>query len=249
MGKYEVEATIEAVHRARGAVSWSYPSIVGSGPNATILHYDESARQMQAGELLLVDAACNYQYMSGDITRTYPVNGTFTPAQKDIYAIVLEAQEEGMKVARPGATLADIHNRTVDVIKVGLLRLGLITNANGEQYRMWYTQNATHYIGIDVHDVGERNRLLQPGMAFVIEPGLYIRQSALGALPQTAENRALIEQIQPAVTRYLDIGVRIEDLFLLEESGLRRLTASLPRTIEEVEAFMRQGPAPTIRAR
>ncbi len=247
--EYEVEATIEAVPRARGAVSWSYPSIVGSGPNATILHYDESARQMQAGELLLVDAACNYQYMSGDITRTYPVNGTFTPAQKDIYAIVLEAQEEGMKVARPGATLADIHNRTVDVIKVGLLRLGLITNASGEQYRVWYTHNATHYIGIDVHDVGERNRLLQPGMAFVIEPGLYIRQSALGALPQTAENRALIEQIQPAVTRYLDIGVRIEDLFLLEESGLRRLTASLPRTIEEVEAFMRQGPAPTIRAR
>ncbi len=103
--EYEVEAAIEAVHRRRGAASQAYPSIVGSGPNATILHYTENTRQMQAGELLLVDAACAYEYMAGDITRTYPVSGTFTALQKDIYAIVLQAQEEAMKVARAGTPL------------------------------------------------------------------------------------------------------------------------------------------------
>ena len=104
-----------------------------------------------------------------------------------------------MKAARAGSSLAAIHDKTVEVIKAGLLKLGLITDASGDQYRMWYTHGATHYIGIDVHDVGERTRPLEPGMAFVIEPGIYIRQSALDALPHTPENAALIEQIQPAV--------------------------------------------------
>jgi Xaa-Pro aminopeptidase len=238
--EYEVEAAIEAVHRSRGAVSWSYPSIVASGPNATILHYSENSRQMQAGELLLVDAAANYDYMSGDITRTYPINGTFSQTQKDIYAIVLQAQDEAIKVARAGTPLTQVHDKTVDVIKAGLLKLGLITDASGDQYRMWYTHGANHYIGIDVHDVGERTRPLQPGMAFVIEPGIYIRQSALDSLPMTPENRALVDKIQPAVKKYLDVGVRIEDAFLLEENGLRRLTASVPRTIDEIESFMRK---------
>jgi Xaa-Pro aminopeptidase len=241
--EYEVEAAIEAVHRSRGAVSWSYPSIVASGPNATILHYNENNRQMQAGDLLLVDAAANYEYMSGDITRTYPIGGRFTDAQKEIYAIVLQAQEEAMTVARAGTPLSAVHDKTVEVISAGLLRLGLITDATGDQYRMWYTHGANHYIGIDVHDVGERSRELRPGMAFVIEPGIYIRQSALDALPMTEANRALVAAIQPAVTKYLDIGVRIEDAFLLEETGLRRLTASAPRTIDEVESFMQKRPA------
>jgi Xaa-Pro aminopeptidase len=237
--EYEVEAAIEAVHRMRGALGWSYPSIVGSGPNATILHYSENARQMQAGELLLVDAACSYQYLAADITRTYPVTGTFSEAQKDLYRLVLQAQEEAMKAARPGATFVDIHDKAVDVLKAGLLKLGLIADASGDQWRMWFTHGTSHYLGLDVHDVGERTRPLQPGMAFVIEPGLYIRQSALDALPRTPTNLALIEKLQPAVTKYQDIGVRIEDAFLLEETGLRRLTAGLPRTIEEIEAFMR----------
>ena len=163
---------------------------------------------------------------------------------------MLQAQEAGIEAARPGATFVEIHDRTVQVIKDGLLRLGLITDASGDQYRMWYTHGANHYIGIDVHDVGERTRPLQAGMAFVIEPGIYIRQSALDALPMTADNRALVDKIQPAVKKYLDIGVRIEDAFLLEEDGLRRLTASVPRTIDEVESFMRQRtPAPTSAAR
>jgi Xaa-Pro aminopeptidase len=241
--EYEVEAAIEAVHRQRGASSQSYPSIVGSGPNATVLHYTENTRQMKAGELLLVDAACAYEYMASDITRTYPISGTFTQAQKDIYTLVLQAQEAAMEVARAGTPVADVHNKTVEVIKQGLLKLGLITDATGDQYRMWYTHGANHYLGIDVHDVGARTRPLEAGMAFVIEPGIYIRQSALDTLPKTADNLALIEKIQPAVTKYADIGVRIEDGFLLEESGLRRLSAPLPRTIDEVESFLSKRPA------
>lgn len=240
--EYEVKAAIEAVHRSRGAVSWSYPSIVGSGPNATILHYPEGDRQMQNGDLLLVDAACNYEYMSGDITRTYPVDGEFSSPQKDLYAIVLQAQEDAMAIAQPGATLDGLHRKTVEVIKAGLLTLGLITDPNSEQYRIWYTHGASHYIGIDVHDVGSDKRPLQPGMAFVIEPGIYIRQSALDALPRNRENDAFIEKVRPAVDKYADLGVRVEDSFLLEDSGLRRLSASVPRTVEEIESFLRSRP-------
>jgi Xaa-Pro aminopeptidase len=236
--EYEVEAVIEAVHRSRGAISWAYPSIVGSGPNATILHYTESSRQMKAGDLLLVDAACAYEYQAADITRTYPVSGRFSQTQKDIYDIVLEAQEAGIKRAQAGGSLLDIHASTVEVVKAGLLRLGLIADASGDQYRMWYTHNATHYIGLDVHDVGPRNRPLQPGMAFVIEPGIYVRQSALDGLPRTPDNDALVRKLQPAVHKYQDIGVRIEDAFLMEEGGLRRLTTAVPRTIPEIEAFL-----------
>jgi Xaa-Pro aminopeptidase len=237
--EYEVKAAIEAVHRSRGASSWSYPSIVGSGVNATTLHYAGGGRQMKEGDLLLVDAACNYEYASGDITRTYPVGRTFSPEQRDLYQIVLQAQDEGMKTAKRGATTEDIHRKTVDVVKAGLLKLGLITDPNGDQYRLWYTHGASHYIGIDVHDVGDRRKPLEPGMAFVIEPGIYIRPGVLDELPRTSENLAFIDKVGPAVRKYADLGVRIEDSFLLEEDGLRRLSASVPRTIEEIEAFLR----------
>jgi len=242
--EYEVKAAIEAVHRARGAVSWSYPSIVASGPHATVLHYPGGDRRMQAGDLLLVDAACNYGYMSGDITRTYPVGGRFSPSQRELYELVLRAQQAGIEAAaRQGATLASIHAATVAVIKAGLLALGLITNVDGDQYKIWYTHAGTHYIGIDVHDPGDRTRPLVPGMAFTIEPGLYIRQSALDALPATPENAAFIERVRPAVQKYLDLGVRIEDSFLLDEAGLRDLSAGVPKTIDEIEAFLARRPA------
>jgi Xaa-Pro aminopeptidase len=237
--EYQVRAAIEAVQRARGAVSWAYPSIVGSGPNATVLHYPEATRQMQAGELLLVDAAANYGYEAADITRTYPVSGTFSAPQRDIYDLVLHAQEEAIKAATPGVTLSSIHDRAVAVLKEGLLKLGLITDTTNGQYRMWYTHGTSHFIGIDVHDVGEQKRPLQPGMTFTIEPGLYIRQSALDGLPRTPENLALIERVQAAVTKYRDIGVRVEDSFVMESSGVRNLSAALPRTIADVEAFLR----------
>jgi Xaa-Pro aminopeptidase len=237
--EYQVKAAIEAVHRGRGAVSWAYPSIVGSGPNATILHYPEDDRQMQAGELLLVDAAANYGYQASDITRTYPVSGTFTQVQRDIYELVLHAQDEAIRSARPGATLATIHNRTVEVLKEGLLKLGLITDTSGQQYAMWFMHGTSHFIGLDVHDVGSRNDRLEPGMTFTIEPGLYIRQSVLEQLPKTPANLDLISKVQPAVTKYDGIGVRIEDSFVMEQNGVRNLSGALPKTVKDVESVMR----------
>ncbi|MEE9180217.1 MAG: aminopeptidase P N-terminal domain-containing protein, partial [Vicinamibacteria bacterium] len=165
--EYEVEAVMEATYLRLGAYGSSYPAIVASGPNATILHYSTSRRKMEPGDLLLVDSAANYQYQTVDITRTYPVSGTFDLLQKDIYHIVLAAQDAGMEAAVAGSTLNDVHLATVEVVKQALLTLGLITDTSGDQYRTWYTHGACHWIGMDVHDVGERDRPLEPGMAFV----------------------------------------------------------------------------------
>jgi Xaa-Pro aminopeptidase len=238
-----VEAAIEHVYLGNGAMSWGYPSIVGSGPNATILHYQASSRQMQDGDLLLVDAAANYQGYTVDITRTYPVNGTFTQNQKDLYRVVLEAQEAGMAAARSGNTTGDIEKAAEEVVKAGLLKLGLITDAEGDQFRTWYTHGICHWIGMDVHDVGDYQRPLEPGMTFVIEPGLYIRPDALTSLPDTPENRAFSEKVRPIVEKYQHIGVRIEDSFLLTENGLQSLSRNVPRTIEDIERLLRSAPA------
>jgi Xaa-Pro aminopeptidase len=233
--EYEVEAAIEHGYLSRGAMSWGYPSIVGSGPNATILHYEASSRQMQDGDLLLVDAAANFQGYTVDITRTYPVNGRFTDAQKAVYRIILAAQDAGIRAAKAGNKTADVSKAAADVAKAGLFELGLITDVSGDQYRTWYTHGSVHWIGIDVHDAGDYDRVLAPGMSFVIEPGVYIRQQALDNLPDTPENRAFKTAVAPAVAKFKDIGVRIEDSFVLTEGGLKNLSAKVPRSIEDVE--------------
>jgi Xaa-Pro aminopeptidase len=242
--EYEVEAAIEQVFRARGASGWGYPSIVGSGPNGTILHYMKNDRRMEDGDLVLVDAAASYQYMTGDITRTYPVNGRFTRAQQDLYELVLDAQTAAVAAAAPGARLSDLHARAVEVLRQGLMRLGLITDASGDQYRLWSTHVTVHYIGLDVHDVGRNDQPLEPGVAFVIEPGIYVRQSALDLLPSTPQNVALRAAVRPAVERYRDLGVRVEDSFLMTSTGLKRLSGSVPRTVQEVESFLKIGLPP-----
>ena len=236
--EYEVEAAIEEVYLRNGAMSWGYPSIVGSGPNATILHYEKSSRQMQNGDGLLVDAAGNYQGLTADITRTYPINGKFSAAQRDIYEIVFAAQEAGIKAAKTGARAQDIQNACDEVLRAGLVKLGLVTEATGTQFKIWATHGVSHWIGLDVHDAGVRGRPLAPGMAFTIEPGIYIREAALDNLPKTAENLAFIEKVRAAVQKYKNIGVRIEDSFLLTEAGLENLSASVPRTLDEVERFL-----------
>jgi Xaa-Pro aminopeptidase len=241
--EYEVEAAIEEVYLRNGAMSWGYPSIVGSGPNATILHYQKSSRRMEPGDLLLVDAAANYQGLTGDITRTYPVDGRYSREQRDIYEIVLAAQAAGEKAARTGNAARDIQAACDDVLRAGLLRLGLVTEASGPQFKVWSTHGVSHWIGMDVHDAGTR-RTLGAGMAFTIEPGIYIREVALDDLPKTPANAAFIEKVRPLVQKYKNIGVRIEDSYLLTASGLERLSAGVPRTIEEIEAFMQQGTAP-----
>jgi Xaa-Pro aminopeptidase len=235
--EYEVEAAIEHVYLRSGAMSWGYPSIVGSGPNATILHYNKSNRRMERGDLLLVDAAANYEGYTGDITRTYPVDGKFTPPQREIYEIVLAAQEAGIAAAKAGNQFSDIQAACDDVLRAGLKRLGLVTEATGQQFKIWSTHSVSHWIGMEVHDVGVP-KPLGPGMTFVIEPGIYIRDAALENLPKTPENLAFIEKVRPIMQKYRTIGVRIEDSFLLTESGLERLSSGVPRTIDEIERFL-----------
>lgn len=242
--EYEVEAAIEFWYMKNGAMSWGYPSIVGSGPNATTLHYGASTRQMRDGDLLLVDAAANFQGLTGDITRTYPVNGKFSPAQRDIYDLVLKAQEAGIAVAKLGAPAGSIAQACREVFAEGLLKLGLITEATAgpaqnAQVSRWFTHGPTHGIGVDVHDPLGPN--LVAGSAFVMEPGLYIREAVLNELPDTPENKAFIDKVRPAVQKYKDIGVRIEDSFLMTEAGLVRLSAKAPRQVAEIEKVVGTG--------
>ncbi len=236
--EYEVEAAIEEVYLRSGAMSWGYPSIVGSGPNATILHYGKSSRQMQPGDVLLVDAAANYQGLTVDITRSYPISGRFSAAQRELYEIVYAAQEAGIKAAKIGARTQDIQNACDEVLRAGLVKLGLVTEAAGTQFKIWATHGVTHWIGLDVHDVGVRGKPLAAGMTFVIEPGIYIRETALDNLPKTPENLAFIAKVRPVVQKYKDIGIRIEDSFLLTETGLENLSRTVPRTLDDVERFM-----------
>ena len=237
--EYQVQGAIEQVYLKNGAMSFSYPSIVASGPNATTLHYEASTRKMEAGDLLLVDAAADYQGQSGDITRTYPVSGTFSDAQKDIYRIVQAAQDAGIKAATVGHHTRDIEVAVEDVVRAGLVKLGLVTDATGDQFRIWYPHGICHWIGLDVHDVGDYSRPLEAGMAFTIEPGIYIRDGSLDRLPDTPENHAFKEKVRPVVNKYLNIGVRLEDSFLLTEAGPEKLSARAPHTIEEIEAFLK----------
>jgi Xaa-Pro aminopeptidase len=194
---------------------------------------------MQAGDLLLVDAAASYQGYTVDITRTYPVSGTFTDAQKDLYRLVLAAQEAGMQAAKVGGKTADVEKAAEAVVKPGLLKLGLITDVAGDQFRTWYTHGICHWIGMDVHDVGDYQTPLAAGMAFTVEPGIYVRPQALETLDDTPENRAFKAAVAGAVAKYKGMGVRIEDSFLLTATGLKRLSATAPRTIEEIERHLK----------
>lgn len=241
--EYEVEAAIEYWYLKHGALSWGYPSIVGSGPNATTLHYLKSTRQMRSGDLLLVDAAANYQGLTGDITRTYPVNGRFSAEQRAIYDLVLRAQTAGIAAAKPGGRAAEITAAVREVFAAGLEQLGLVVSAAGglsrnSQVSLWFPHGPVHGIGIDVHDpLG----VLDPGAAFVIEPGLYIRPDQLDGVPKTPENLALLEKLRPAVEKYRDIGVRVEDSFLMTPTGPETLSEKAPRQVRDVERVVGAG--------
>lgn len=236
--EYEVEAELDYTYKRRNADNWGYPSIVGCGPNATTLHYEESQGQVHPGELLLMDAAAEYEHYSADVTRTFPVSGKFTPAQAEVYNIVLAAQEAAFRAVRPGAQLPDVHNAATEVIKDGLLRLGLITDRNSLQYRVWFMHGTSHWLGMNVHDVSVQGEKLDAGMVFTVEPGIYIRPDALDNLPKTPENEKFIAAVRPAFEKYKSIGVRIEDDVVVTPDGYRNLSAALPRTIADIESFM-----------
>jgi Xaa-Pro aminopeptidase len=236
--EYEVEAEVDYTFKRRHADNWGYPSIVGCGPNATTLHYVESEGPVNANDLLLMDVGAEYGHYTADVTRTFPVSGKFTAAQADIYNTVLAAQEASMRAARPGNTFADVNRASIEVIKDALLRLGLITDRNSFQYARWFMHGTSHWLGMNVHDVGALNTRFEPGMVFTIEPGIYIRPDALDHLPKTEEARKFAEAVRPAFEKYKGIGVRIEDDVVITADGHRNMSIALPRTLADVENFM-----------
>ncbi|HEY0386218.1 MAG TPA: aminopeptidase P N-terminal domain-containing protein, partial [Pyrinomonadaceae bacterium] len=237
--EYEVEAEVEYTFKRRNADQWGYPSIVGCGPNATTLHYEESQGRVTPGQLMLMDVGAEYGHYTADVTRTFPVNGKFTPEQAEIYQIVYDAQEAVARATKPGAVFPnDVHGAGLEVVKDGLLKLGLITDRNTDQYRIWFMHGTSHWLGMNVHDVGGRGVKLEPGMVFTNEPGIYIRADALDYLPKTPENEKFIQAVRPAFEKYKNIGVRIEDDLLVTPSGARWLTAALPRSISEIESMV-----------
>ena len=251
--EYEVQAEVEYTFRRRNADYWGYPSIVGCGPNATTLHYVESQGEVKLGDLMLMDVGAEYDHYTADVTRTYPANGKFTREQAEIYQTVYDAQEAAAKTVKPGAIFRDARQAADKAIKEGLANLGLITSPdatfqilfqgkpiNMPQYKLWFMHGLGHWLGMNVHDVGDYETPLQAGMIFTNEPGIYIREDALDYLPDTPENKAFLSKIRPAYEKYKNIGVRIEDDLLVTPTGVDWMTKALPRKISEIEQFMAQ---------
>jgi len=228
MYEYQLEAEYLYAFNKNGARSPAYNSIVGGGNNSCILHYVENNAELKDGDLVLVDAGCEYKYYASDVTRTFPVNGKFSPEQKEIYSIVLEAHKQSMEQAKPGNKWNLMHEKSVEVIVEGLLDLGLLKGTkdqvieNGD-YSKFYMHRIGHWLGMDVHDVGGYKqdgdwRDLEKGMVMTIEPGIYI-----------------LDSLEDVDDKWKGIGVRIEDDIVVTESGFEVLTPNVPRTIEEVE--------------
>lgn len=255
MNEFEIQALVEYVFRRNGAERPAYSSIVGSGPNSTTLHYRDADRFMQDGEVLLIDVGASYRGYAADITRTYPVNGRFTPEQRAIYEVVLAAQKAAEQAVRPGTAWQQVSATASRVLAEGLARLGLIDapdatyecEVGGQlqpcpQLRLFYMHGLGHGVGLDVHDpdVYLSQGEFRVGSAFTIEPGIYVRADVFDYLPATPGNRAMIERLRPAQQRYRNIGVRIEDVYFLTADGVERVSAGVPREIAEVEALMRE---------
>jgi Xaa-Pro aminopeptidase len=259
----EVQATLEFTFRRLGGDRPAYSSIVGSGPNSTVLHYPAGRRVLQSGEVVLMDVASSYDGYAADITRTVPVTGSFSPDQRAVYQIVLDAQKAAEQLVKPGASRDTSYHSARTVIKEGLAKLGLIESADavfdapeglcparpgfrkeGEACPQWYLYSYHGYghgIGLDVHDPAQYSAVppftFQVGDAFTIEPGLYVRATALEGLPDTPRNRAMINKVRAAVERYKNIGVRIEDDYFVTPTGVERVSKA-PREISDIEAAM-----------
>ena len=234
--EYQLEAALAAAFRRSGGSGPGYTSIVGAGVNATILHYVENDQPIAAGELVLVDAGCEVDGYTADVTRTFPASGRFSPPQRRAYQLVLDVQLAAIAACRPGATLEAIHDQAVRDLTAGMIELGLLTGTVDERvadlgYKRFYMHGTSHWLGLDVHDVGAytvdgKARPLAPGMVVTVEPGLYVPADATDV---------------PADLRGL--GIRIEDDVLITAAGNEVLTAACPKTIADVEAACGAGPA------
>ncbi len=234
-GRFEYEIEAEFLHefRRHGCQFPAYTPIVASGPGACVLHYVANDRQMQDGELLLIDAGCELDGYASDITRTFPVNGRFSGAQRDVYQLVLAAQQAAIAAVRPGAGFMAPHEAAVKVLAQGMIDLGLLAGSvdgviESEAYKRFYMHRTSHWLGMDVHDAGEYKdggnwRTLAPGMVLTIEPGCYVRPA---------------DDVPAA---FHDIGVRIEDDALVTADGCEILTAAAPKDIAAIETLMKEG--------
>jgi len=230
MMEWEVEALVDYTFRSRGAAGPSYPSIIASGPNAATLHYINNDRQMVGGDLLLIDAGCEVDFYASDVTRTFPVGARFNSAQRALYSVVLAAQLRGIETVKPGARFDDVHEATLRVLVEGMIDLGLVKGPIDDAlataaYRRYYMHRTSHWLGMDVHDVGlyrvgGESRALEPSMVLTVEPGIYI----------APDDESAPEEMR-------GVGIRIEDDVLVTADGHEVLTAAIPKTIDEVEAL------------
>ena len=255
MHEYEIEAVIESGFRRQGAERPSFASIVGSGPNATVLHYNANDRKIDAGDVIVMDIGASYMGYAADITRTIPANGTFSEEQRQIYQIVRDAQAAAERNAKPGMRAAAMVDSARAIIAAGLSQLGLIESPTAtydvrardgsarqaSQIGLYYMHGLGHGIGLEVHDPDQYyfTGTIAAGSAFTIEPGIYVRENVLDILADTPRNRALIAKLRPSVERYRNIGVRIEDDYIVTDNGLEWISR-VPREIAEIEAVMRR---------
>jgi Xaa-Pro aminopeptidase len=234
MREYQLASILEASYLYNGANAPAYGSIVAGGGNAVVLHYEDNSSNLKNGDLVLIDAAGEYQGYASDITRTFPVNGKFKPAQQEIYELVLDAQLAAIKKARPGTRLADVHKAACAVLEKGLRKLKILRGRGGD-LRHFYMHGTSHWLGLDVHDVGDyktgdgtrtdrgrgKQRVLKPGMVITVEPGLYFDAQDKGV-----------------PSKYRGIGIRIEDDVVITKSGNRVLTSDVPKTVGDIEKLM-----------
>ncbi|MBI2801177.1 MAG: Xaa-Pro aminopeptidase [Gammaproteobacteria bacterium] len=233
MHEFQIEAELLHGFMQEGARAPAYPSIVGGGANSCILHYTENNALLRDGDLLLIDAGAEFDSYASDITRTFPINGRFSPEQRAIYEIVLEAQLAAIDKVRPGNLWNDPHQAALEVIAKGLIDVGILkgrwrTLLKDEAYRPYYMHRTGHWLGMDVHDVGDYKigdewRTLEPGMVTTVEPGLYLSLSIKGL-----------------AKRWWNIGIRIEDDVLVTADGHEILSAGAPKTVAEIEHTMQQ---------
>ena len=232
MYEYDLEALVESTFRMNGASGPAFPTIVASGGNATTLHYTTNDCQIKDETLVLIDAGAEYRRYSGDVTRTFPANGTFTEAQREIYQLVLDAHYAIIDCIRPGVSIDEPHQKSIELLTESMLSLGLLQGKakkliKKEAYRQFYMYRIGHMLGLDVHDVNcvhDANgdfKTFQPGMVMTIEPGLYVDEDTENVPPE-----------------YLGIGVRIEDDILVTETGCEVITGGVPKEIDAVEELV-----------
>jgi Xaa-Pro aminopeptidase len=255
MNEFELQALIEYTFRRNGADRPSFSTIVGSGPNSTTLHYNVDDRFIGATDLVVMDVGASFKGYAADVTRTVPASGVFSPEQRTIYQLVRDAQKAAERQATLGNSARLMTDSSNAVIAAGLARLGLIESPNAtydcstgaqarqcQQFQLYYMHGIGHGIGLEVHDPEQYyyTNKIQPGSAFTIEPGVYVREHILDELPDTPRNRELAAKVRKAVDTYKNIGVRIEDNYIVTPQGVEWVS-QLPREINEIEAMMKQG--------